>query len=55
MSELTIDRDLRKNKFNSLLVQFLLDIGRFGMGVFKTSWVEEKVSFESKLETSDVL
>lgn len=50
VSELTIDRDLRKNKFNSLLVQFLLDIGRFGMGVFKTSWVEEKVSFESKLE-----
>jgi len=45
VSELTIERDLRKNKFNSLLVQFLLDIGRFGMGVFKTTWVEEKISF----------
>lgn len=47
VAELTIERDLRKNKFNSLLVQFLLDIGRFGMGVFKTSWVEERISFDS--------
>src|SRR5690606_19216110 len=40
-AEAALQRDLDHNKFNSVLYQFLLDCGRFGLGVLKTSWVEE--------------
>jgi hypothetical protein len=40
-SEEILERDLRRNHFNSKLYQNILDIGRFGMGVFKHWWDEE--------------
>lgn len=41
-NELILERDLKHNKFDLVLYQFLLDIGRFGFGVLKHSYVEEK-------------
>lgn len=40
--ELILDRDLKYNKFDLVLYQFLLDIGRFGFGVLKHSYDEKK-------------
>lgn len=38
--ENVLERDLRKNQFNTLLFQHLLDISRFGMGVMEVSWTK---------------
>jgi hypothetical protein len=43
LGEALLARDLTKNVFESKLYQFLIDLCRFGMGVLKTTWVEEKV------------
>ena len=37
-----VDRDLRSNKWSTLLVQLLLDIGRFGLGCLKLQWDEDR-------------
>lgn len=42
-AELTLERDLRRQKWVSTLYQLLLDIGRFGIGIVKTTWVNETV------------
>lgn len=39
--EALIQRDLDMSKFRKLLYQFLIDISRYGLGVFKHGWVEE--------------
>lgn len=39
--ELIVDREVRMNEFNPKLVAFLLDIARFNLGIFKTSWISE--------------
>jgi hypothetical protein len=35
-----LDRDTKKNKWHSIVYQVALDIGRFGLGIIKTSWEE---------------
>jgi len=42
VGEALLARDLSKNIFEAKLVQFLLDIGRFGIGITKCSWSVEK-------------
>jgi hypothetical protein len=42
VGEALLSRDLRHNKFEALLQLFLLDIARFGLGVFKVCWTTEK-------------
>jgi hypothetical protein len=42
IGEALLRRDLSHNKWEAVLFQFLLDIGRFGFGVVKTSWVTEE-------------
>lgn len=41
--ERIIERDLRRNKFLALLVQFLLDVSRYGIGVGRVHWTKETV------------
>lgn len=41
-AEELLERDLRRNHWNSMLYQFLLDTARFGVGVFKSWWSVEK-------------
>lgn len=43
ISERALQRDLDVNKFDLVLYQFLLDIGRFGLGTIKVAWVEDYV------------
>ena len=52
VGESLLARDLSKNVFEAKLVQFLLDIARFGLGVMKCSWSVEKqmVRKEVKVE-----
>lgn len=40
-SEKLLDRDLRRNEWNSKLYQHLLDVGRFGLGVLETCWTKQ--------------
>ena len=42
VGEALLARDLTKNVFEAKLVQYLLDIARFGIGVLKVSWSVEK-------------
>lgn len=39
--EAALQRDLDHNKFYPQLYQFLLDATKYGLGIFKCSWVEE--------------
>ena len=41
IGEALLERDLNHNKFSAKLYQYLLDVARFGLGVFKVSWVKE--------------
>jgi hypothetical protein len=41
VGEALLQRDLDHNSFFNVLYQFLVDIGRFGLGVIKCHWVEE--------------
>lgn len=45
ISNLTVERDLRANRFNGKNYQFLIDVGRFGLGIFRPSWVRETVNW----------
>jgi hypothetical protein len=47
LGEALIDRDLRASKFVLLLKQFLTDIARFSLGVFKHTWVHETQEMRS--------
>ena len=45
-----LERDLNYNRFKSeKLTQFLTDIGRYGIGVLKESWVHEKLPVVSQV------
>lgn len=39
--ELILERDLRKNQWSTFLVEFFLDIGRFGLAAAEVCYVEE--------------
>lgn len=47
--EQLLSKDLADNKFMGVLYQFLLDIGKFGLGVIKHGW-ETKVDFITEIE-----
>lgn len=53
-AEAILARDLTKNVFEARLYQWLLDIARFGVGIFKTAWVEETAE-EEVTETTPML
>lgn len=57
VGEALLERDLSHNQFKAKLHQFLLDIARFGLGVFKTTWATEKqhVKEESVVPPSQFL
>lgn len=42
LGEALLSRDLNKNKFLLVLIQWLLDVARFGIGITKCSWSVEK-------------
>lgn len=39
--ELILERDLRRNRWNTLLFQHLLDVGRFGPGILECCWTRK--------------
>ena len=41
VGEALLARDLRWNRFEAKLMQFLLDVARFGIGIMKVSWTRE--------------
>jgi hypothetical protein len=51
VGEALLARDLRHNKFEALLQQFLLDIARFGLGVFKVCWTTDKQMVRETITT----
>jgi hypothetical protein len=40
-AELILERDLRHNRWNTLLFQHLLDVGRFGPSILECSWTRK--------------
>lgn len=36
-----LERDLRRNQWNTMLFQHLLDVSRFGLGIIECSWTKE--------------
>ena len=50
LAEALLERDLNYNNISAKLYQFFLDISRFGLGVIKHSWVEEKETVWVKKE-----
>lgn len=50
IGEALLDRDLVWNTFDSRLYQFLLDVARFGLGVFKVGWHKEVETKEVAIE-----
>ena len=54
VSEKVLARDLRHNQFALVLFQFFLDLGRFGLGVVKHGWVEEKL-FVKRRQATEVM
>ena len=53
VSEKLLQSDLDANQFSLLLYQFLLDVGRFGIGINKTSWEITKETFLKENTTTD--
>jgi hypothetical protein len=45
LSEKLLNGDLKANNFSLILYQHLLDVGRFGVGVFKSCWTVESSTF----------
>lgn len=43
-AERCLSRDLRKNRFNAILYQLLINLGKFGIGVVKTQWDKKTVN-----------
>lgn len=41
--ESVLSRDCSKANWHRLIFQFLLDVGRFGLGILETSWTKESV------------
>lgn len=51
-SELILERDLRRNQWTAFLVQFFLDIGRFGRGAAEVCYKEEYRNIRVPSETT---
>jgi hypothetical protein len=49
-----IDREVRNTNYHSKLVQALLDMARFNIGVMKTSWRFESKEVKRKAETMEL-
>ena len=50
VGEALLARDLSKNLWEAKLAQFLLDVARFGLGIFKTGWSVEKQMVRKTVE-----
>ena len=47
LAQAVVERDLEHNKFKGILVpQFLTDVARFGLGIFKSQWTRETVPYQ---------
>lgn len=53
LSEALLQRDLDHSQFTSKLYQFLLDTAKFGLGIFKHAWTEERQNIWSKIPVTD--
>ncbi len=54
VGESLLARDLDHNQWEAKLQQFLLDIGRFGIGVMKVTWTKETQEVMEKITTPGV-
>jgi len=53
-SESMLQRDVRKNGFNSLLLQWLMDVARFGIAISKSCWKTETQTVTVTVPGEDV-
>lgn len=51
IAEALLARDLDYNNFDSRLYQFLLDVGRFGLGIIKSGWMHETQKMPQTVQT----
>src|SRR6186713_2057969 len=49
--EMVLEGDVQYNRWPLLLNQFLTDVGKFGLGVFKTAWRLEKTDVPVEIST----
>lgn len=54
VGEALLQRDLDYNKFTVILNQFMVDIGKFGLGVMKVHWTEEKIAVMEEIPAESV-
>lgn len=54
IAEAVLQRDMNYNIVSKLLYQFLLDIGRFGVGIIKHTWVHERSKVMKEVTTPEV-
>lgn len=51
VGEALLARDLTYNLFEAKLYQFLIDLARYGLGIFKTGWIVKRKKKMVKVET----
>ena len=54
IAEAVLQRDLNYNIWSKILYQFLLDIGRFGIGIIKHTWVREMSKVLKQVDIPEV-
>lgn len=54
-SEAILDREVRLNKLYSKIYAFCLDIGRFSVGILKTSWESRTIKVKSETTSSNII
>lgn len=55
IAEILLARDLAYNQFGLKLYQFLLDIARFGIGIYKTAWRRETQRLKVQVEQPPIM
>lgn len=54
-NESVLEREVRTNRLYSKIYAFCLDIGRFSLGIFKTSWEYRTIKIESNAESASII
>lgn len=54
-NESVLEREVRTNRLYSKIYAFCLDIGRFSLGIFKTSWEYRTIKVESNAESASII
>lgn len=54
-NESVLEREVRTNRLYSKIYAFCLDIGRFSLGIFKTSWEYRTIKVESNAESASFI